>query len=308
MTRARKSGTAASGTRPRRLTRSVVAVLAVSVGASLAAALFASEGGQRALLTGASARAVEPVATTEIWAVGDGADGSAMGRRVGRLIAAARPARLLYLGDVYERGTRWEFEHNYHPAFGALAQRTLPTPGNHEWPRRTEGYRPYWKRITGRRMPSTYAARLGGWEVLSLNSETAAADSPQVRWLRDRVASGGTCRLAFWHRPRYSAGKYPNEPGVEPFWRELRGRAALVVNGHEHNMQELLPRYGIRQLVAGAGGRSHYPVRRDDPRLVWSNAADYGALRIRLRPGVADYAFVRVDGRVLRRGSTTCRP
>jgi hypothetical protein len=27
-----------------------------------------------------------------------------------------------------------------------------------------------------------------------------------------------------------------------------------------------------------------------------------------LRPGMADYAFVRLDGRVLRRGSITCRP
>lgn len=256
-----------------------------------------------------AAGSVAPSAVTEIWAVGDGADGSEAGRRVGRLIAGAQPARLLYLGDVYERGTRWEFEHHYHPAFGALARRTLPTMGNHEWPLRNEGYRPYWERITGRRMPDTYGVRVGGWELLSLNSETASPDSPQVRWLRNRVAGGGNCRLAFWHRPRFSAGsRHGDEPAVDPFWRELRGRARLVVNGHEHNMQDLRTRDGIRELIAGAGGRNHYPVRREDPRLAWANATDYGALRIRLRPGVADYAFVRVDGRVLRRGSVTCRP
>ncbi len=80
------------------------------------------------------------------------------------------------------------------------------------------------------------------------------------------------------------------------------------MNGHEHNMQELRVRDGIRPLIAGAGGRSHYRVRRDDPRLAWSNVTDYGALRIRLRPGVADYSFVRIDGRVIRTGSATCRP
>lgn len=254
------------------------------------------------------AREAAAPAPLEVWAVGDGADGGEAGQRVGRMIAAARPAHFLYLGDVYERGTRSEFDINYGLAYGALARRTLPTPGNHDWPRHAEGYNPYWKSVTGRRMPSTYAARIAGWEVLSLNSETASAASPQVRWLEGRVASGGTCRLAFWHRPRFSAGKHGDQLAVAPFWRTLRGRAALVINGHEHNMQELRVRDGIRELIAGAGGHSEYQLRAEDPRLAWSNATADGALRLRLRPGRADYAFVTSAGRVLRRGTATCRP
>jgi hypothetical protein len=247
-------------------------------------------------------------APVEVWAVGDGADGGEAARRVGRMIAAARPARMLYLGDVYERGTRWEFDNNYASVYGALARRTLPTPGNHDWPRHAEGYNPYWRRVTGRPMPGAYATRIGGWEVLSLNSEASGAYPRQVRWLEGRVASRGTCRLAFWHRPRFSAGKHGDQPEVAPFWRALRGRAALVLNGHEHNLQEMRVRDGIRELIAGAGGHSEYPLRADDPRLEWSNASADGALRLRLRPGRADYAFVAVDGRVLRRGTATCRP
>lgn len=270
--------------------------------------MLAGAGAHHGSAGGASANPIDPAAATEIWAVGDGADGSAAGRRVGRMIAAADPARLIYLGDVYERGTRWEFDNHYHPAYGALARRTLPTPGNHEWPNRNVGYRPYWQRVTGKRMPNAYATRLGGWEILSLNSQTVAPDSAQVRWLRSRAAAGGTCRLAFWHRPRFSAGSHGDGRDLAPFWRELRGRAALVLNGHEHNMQELRSRDGIRQLIAGAGGRSHYRVNRADPRLAWSNTTDYGALRLRLRPGRADYAFIAADGRVLRRGAASCRP
>ena len=247
------------------------------------------------------------MAPVEIWAVGDGADGGGAGRRVGAMIAAARPARMLYLGDVYEHGTRWEFLNNYGPAYGALARRTLPTPGNHDWPLRAEGYKPYWKRITGRTMPSAYATRLGGWEILSLNSEAFGAYPEQTRWLERQVAAGGTCRLAFWHRPRFSAGSHGDERAVEPFWRTLRGRAALILNGHEHNMQEMRPRDGIRELISGAGGHSHYPIG-EDRRLAWSNTTDNGALRVRLRPGRADYAFVSSGDRVLRSGTAACRP
>ena len=231
--------------------------------------------------------ASDPTAPAEVWAVGDGADGLEPGKRVGRMIAAARPARLLYLGDVYYTGSRSEFDQNYHPAYGGLAHRTLPTPGNHDWARHAEGYHPYWKETTGRTIPSAYGTRVGGWEIISLNSETVSSDPAQVSWLRNRVASGGTCRIAFWHRPRFSAGRHGDAPAVDPFWQTLRGRAALVLNGHEHNMQELRPRNGIRELIAGAGGRSHYGIDPGDTRVAWANTTAYGALRLRLSPGIA---------------------
>lgn len=45
----------------------------------------------------------------------------------------------------------------------------------------------------------------------------------------------GTCRLA-WHRPRFTAGKHADARDVAPLWEALRGRAKIVVNGHDHNM------------------------------------------------------------------------
>lgn len=44
-------------------------------------------------------------ARSEVWAVGDGADGSPAARTLAREIIRARPDRLLHLGDVYESGT-----------------------------------------------------------------------------------------------------------------------------------------------------------------------------------------------------------
>jgi len=243
-----------------------------------------------------------------VWAVGDGADGSRGARTVARLIARGRPARLLYLGDVYETGSAADFRDHYDPVYGALRGRTLPTPGNHEWPGRPEGYDRYWASVTGRRPPSFYAVRVAGWTILSLNSEEPLGrGSRQGRWLERQLATPGTCRMAFWHRPRFSAGLHGDQPDVEPLWSAVRGRAALVLNGHDHDMQQMRARSGITALIAGAGGHGRYPVARGDPRLVWSNASTYGALKLRLAPGRAGFAFVSADGTVLHRGSASCK-
>ena len=88
-----------------------------------------------------------------IWAVGDGADGGDRARAVVGRISAGRVDRLLYLGDVYPSGTRSDFARNYATTYGPLAAKTAPTPGNHDWPNRSTGYRPYWRRALRHPIP-----------------------------------------------------------------------------------------------------------------------------------------------------------
>jgi predicted phosphodiesterase len=243
-----------------------------------------------------------------VWAVGDGADGKQPAKALARRIARGRPDRFLYLGDVYEHGTYKEFREHYHPVYGRFAKKTSATPGNHDWPRHRTGYDRYWKRITGRRPPRYYEFSLAGWQILSLNSEGPhEPGSAQVRWLERQVRSPGTCRLAFWHTPRYSAGTvHRDQAHIAPLWDALRGRAALVVNGHEHNLQRLKAIDGITELIAGAGGHRHYPVNHDDPRLAFADDRHYGALRLVLRPGRAGFAFIDRRGRRLDSGRVSC--
>ncbi len=250
-----------------------------------------------------------PASPATIWAVGDGASGTAPEKAVSAMIAAARPAAFLYLGDVYEFGTAAEFRGNYDTVYGALRPITLPTPGNHDWGNHRAGYDPYWSAVTGRTPAPWYAVSVAGWRIISLNSETDhSAGSPQVAWLRRQLRAPGTCRLAFWHRPRFSAGLHGDNPDVAPFMRALRGHATLVLGGHDHDMQQFRIRGGLTQLVAGAAGRGHYPVDESDARLAWSDDSTDGALRITLEPGRARFAFVSVAGKVLRSGAVSCRP
>jgi len=122
------------------------------------------------------------------------------------------------------------------------------------------------------------------------------------------VRPPGTCRIAFWHRARFSAGTlHGDSPNTAPLWNALRGRARLVLGGHDHNSQRFRRRQGLTQLVAGAGGPNLYPLRRDR-RLAFARSDRPAALRLVLTPGRATIEFRDAAGRVLDRSAASCRP
>ena len=246
-----------------------------------------------------------PGATATLWAVGDADPPNS--RRVARLIRRADPDRILYTGDVYPMGRFEDFTRWARP-WRRLVRRMAPTPGNHEWPLSQEGYEPYWRKVTGETPPAHYSFEAGGWEVLSANGEIA--DGSAVKnWLRDKASAGGDCRIAFWHRPAYSAGKYSEgDERAREYWDALRGGARIVVTGHDHDMQRLRLRDGITQFISGAGGRHRHDVDEGDPILAFGDDDHFGALRLRLSEGRAKWRFVSAGGRILDAGSLSCRP
>lgn len=264
------------------------------------------------LESGPSERAV-------VWAVGNGADGSDSARAVARRIEADDPDRVLYLGDVYAtsllrriligEGTLHDFEANFDSVYGAMAQRIAPTPGNHEWPRRGDGYDPYWWEVHGSPPPAWYSFEVAGWQVLSLNSEAPHdARSAQVKWLRRQLHGNGNCRIAFWHEARYSAASAGgDQPDLEPLWDALQGKAVVVVNAHDHTLQRLEAVGGITPLVSGAGGHGHHELDEGDDRLLFGDDRHYGALRLDISVGRVRHSFMTADGVVLDRGTIRCR-
>lgn len=242
-----------------------------------------------------------------VWAVGDGADGSDAARRVAGRILADRPGRVLYLGDVYDSGSAADFRDRYATVYGPLASVTAPTPGNHDWPAHPDGYDAYWRSVTGAPTPPWYAFTVGGWRIVSLNSETPD-NAEQLSWLdRELRRTGGTCTLAFWHGPRFSAGRHGDQSAVAPLWDAVRGKAAIVLNGHDHDLQRFRTRDGTVQFVSGAGGRSRYALGADS-RLAFGTDAVDGALRLSLAPGRADAAFISADGSKLDGTTVPCSP
>jgi calcineurin-like phosphoesterase family protein len=289
-------------------THRVYRLAAVALAAlACAAALFTVASARGGSAPGSNVGLSGPDSPATVWAVGDGADGGQPAKQVVELIQSAKPSRVLYLGDVYEAGTALEYASNYSSTYGPLSRITAPTPGNHEWPNRSEGYDSYWEVAMGHAIPPYYEFRLAGWKFLSLNSEAPHDErSAQMRWLRSRLQTPGDCRIAFWHRPRFSQGEHGDAGDMAPVWDALRGHAVLVLSGHDHAMERYQPIDGITELIAGAGGHGLYAVGEGDPRLRFANDDTYGALRLDLRPALAQYAFVSLRGRTLDRGDVRC--
>lgn len=253
-----------------------------------------------------------------VWAVGDGAAKGTTDDEVGAMIGRAPLDAFLYLGDVYPTGTFSDFTSHYDPAYGSYKSESYPTPGNHEWGNHLTGYDAYWAaRFSS---PShRYSFDLGGWHIISLNSEEwSGAGSDQLAWLQDDLAgTRGTCTLAFWHRPRYAATSRVNEaitlgddPRTDALWDALAGRAAVVLSGHVHNYQRLRSIDGITELIVGTGGEGsehHAIVNRDDARLAAFDDTAFGALRLQLEPGRAAFSMAKLGGGTLDSGFVDCQ-
>lgn len=224
-----------------------------------------------------------------------------------RLLDARPGATVLALGDnAYGQGTAQQYADCYHPTWGRAKDRTLPTPGNHEYDTAgAAGYFGYFGAVAG---PGWYSADRGTWHLVSLNSEIdASSTSAQYRWLEaDLAAHPAACTLAFWHRPRFSVGSHGDFAAVGPLFALLHARGAeIVLGGHDHSYQRWAPlapsgavdaARGVRQFVVGTGGRSHYPNVGARPGFEAGDDTTSGVLELTLHPGRYDWRFLPVDG------------
>jgi subtilisin family serine protease len=222
-------------------------------------------------------------------------------------------ATVATLGDnVYESGTAHEFANCYEPSWGRHKARTRPAAGNHDLV--TDGgaaYYAYFGAAAGEPGKGYYSYDVGSWHVVVLNSNCAvvscAAGSAQEAWLRaDLGASRADCTLAYWHHPYFTTGAHPPTTAVRPLLQALYEHGAeLLLSGHNHQYERFAPQnpddrldtsHGIRQFVVGTGGRFLYAFARSDPESEARDNTSHGVLRLVLRPGGYDWAFVSAPG------------
>jgi hypothetical protein len=216
--------------------------------------------------------------------------------------------------NVYNSGTSTEYTNCYKPTWGLYKSRTKPVPGNHDYI--TSGASGYFNYFGVSRY---YAYNLGAWRIYALNSEIdTSSTSAQVQWLKnDLVANPKKCVMAYWHRPRWSSGSaHGSDSKVQPIWSALvNAKAELVVNGHEHNYERFAPMNntgqavtkGVREIVAGTGGASHYGFGTILSASRARNANTYGVLKLTLRSTGYDWQFVPIAGQSYTdSGSTNC--
>src|ERR1700723_2546169 len=186
----------------------------------------------------------------------------------------AIPGTVFTAGDnAYEEGTAEQFAKCYDPTWGRHKARTRPSVGNHEF--HSGGATPYFNyfgSVAGDPKKGFYSYELGTWHILVLNSECqeiggCQSGSVEEQWLTaDLREHPSVCTLAYWHKPLFSSGaKHGNDPEIKPFWQDLyEARAAVVINGHDHDYERFALQNpegkadaarGIREFVAGTGGK-----------------------------------------------------
>ncbi len=283
------------------------------------------------LLPGSAAARGLGAVETRVVAVGDivcdpdepAPPGGCGDRATFRVMARAKPGLVLALGDLqYGAGRLNDFESAYALTWGRVRDRTLPTPGNHEYMTPdAAGYYAWWGERAGPGFRGWYSRRVGSWLILSLNSNCEEAggcgrDSPQGRWLRRTLrASDAECQVAFWHHPRFSSGAHGDSADVAPLWELLQeARAELVLAGHDHGYERFRPMLadgtasasGIRSFVVGTGGidlRDFAGVRAGSLDQVKA----HGVAVLELRPRGWTQEFRSVGGATTRSVGARCR-
>jgi hypothetical protein len=225
------------------------------------------------------------------------------------------PGTVMAVGDLaYPDGSKENFV-CYDKTWGRAKSRTRPAAGNHEF--HSAGGTPYFDYFgaaAGDPKTGYYSYELGAWHVVVLNSECqdvggCEAGSPQEKWLRaDLAAHAVACTLAYWHKPLFSSGSaHGNDLTVKGLFQALyEANADVVINGHDHDYERFAPQTpdgaadparGIREFVAGTGGKNHRPFGEPKPNSEVRDATAFGVLKLTLKPGGYDWQFIPEAGK-----------
>lgn len=162
---------------------------------------------------------------------------------------------------------------------------------------------------------STWNPDLGQNTPITRNpavSEGCGPGTAMYEWLKKDLVlnQDKVCTLAFLHHPLFGSEPWPN--GVflyqlQPLWELLDAQGVdIALSGHEHNYQRFEPmdafgrlsQDGMVQFVVGTGGSTYgeLPGGQAARNRVAGQDRSYGVLRLTLREGSADFAFVPASG------------
>ena len=251
-------------------------------------------------------------------------DDEATAQLVEQVLRMAPGAQVFTLGDnAYERGTAHDFEACYAPTWGRFKDRTHPAVGNHEYKSPDAApYFAYFGKAAGDAGKGWYSWEAGPWHVVVLNSNCekvgCARDSEQMQWLAaDLDAHASRCTLAYWHHPFISSGSHGNDDALKDAWQILEDRGVdLVLAGHDHDYERFAPvtgtrgvddKNGMREIIVGSGGRSHYEIKKTERGSEASNTEHYGVLVLELFDDHYRFRFLGAGGAVEDQGEAACR-
>lgn len=230
-------------------------------------------------------------------------------------------AHVFTLGDnTYPVGKAEEFNDCYDQTWGQFKQRTLPSPGNHDYGiPLASGYYNYFDELAGSNRRGYYKKTLGNWLIISLNSNIKhQAMQTQLTWLQSTLRENqASCILAFWHHPVYSSGGHGNNKVMQDAWKLLAdAKADLVLTSHDHHYERFAPldkngvpdaKNGIRSFVVGTGGAKLSPIFLVKDGSEVRQNDHHGVLKLALTSNAFSWEFIAAESKqILDKGEATC--
>ena len=207
------------------------------------------------------------LASVKFAVIGDAGRGDQPQNEVAQQMVAWRekfPYDLVVMvGDnIYDRHTPEDYAAKFERPYKALLDAGVTFQaaiGNHDDPAQISyekfnmgGQRYY----TFRRSDQPLGPITGGVRFFALDSRSF--DPEQLRWFEQALAeTGSRWKIVFFHHPIYTSGRYQTAArtlrGVlEPFL--VKGDVDVVLSGHEHFYERIVPQRGIAYFVTGAAG------------------------------------------------------
>jgi hypothetical protein len=236
-------------------------------------------------------------------------------------LARDSKALVITLGDnTYPSGKPSEFEDCYDKTWGRFKQRTLPSPGNHDYGvPLAHGYYNYFDELAGPLRRGYYKKLLGNWLILSLNSNIHGPEmQEQMTWLQKELQENKSpCTLAFWHHPVFSSGGHGNNAVMEEAWKLLsQAKADIVLASHDHNYERFSAldangyrddKNGIRSFVVGTGGAKLTPMFFPKFTTEIRDNDTHGVLKLLLYANSYEWEFIPIAGQSFKdHGQANC--
>lgn len=164
---------------------------------------------------------------------------------------------IVHTGDVaYDDGTIGQFEENVFGVYNELFKNRpfFPSAGNHDY--NTMQGAPFRDVFS---LPGTEKWYSYDWGQIHFAALDTEADyATQAAWL-DQDLAGTTLpwKIVYMHKPPYSSGEHGSDMALRnllaPIFK-MHG-VQLVLAGHDHNYERMLPQDGTNYVVTGGGGR-----------------------------------------------------
>ncbi len=172
---------------------------------------------------------------------------------------------MIHTGDLaYDSGSIDSLEDNVFGFYKDLFRHIpfYPASGNHDYGTNSGApFRDVFNLPQNGNAERWYSYDWGRVHFAALDTE--ADYKTQAAWLdQDLAATSLPWKIVYFHRPMYSSGNHGSDTGLRNALAPVleKNHVQLVLAGHDHDYERMIPQNGIAYVVTGGGGRGTYAV------------------------------------------------